>query len=112
MAISDLLFSVAVLVGAVQTYKKELINYNDYMFLFTYIGSTGFYSVIGLNVDRAYVLSNPLESTRRTSRKVLKLIVFCWVLALLPSVPYLLDSTLDVCAQNCTACWIPIENVI
>lgn len=97
------------LVGAVQTYLKEYINYNDYLFWFTYIGSIGFYSVIGLNVDRAYVLSYPLKG--RTSMKVLKLILVCWFLALFPSVPYLLDHTLDICAQNCTACWIPVDNV-
>ena len=74
-----------------------------------YIGSIGFYSVIGLNVDRAYVLSYPLKG--RTSMKVLKLILVCWFLALFPSVPYLLDHTLDICAQNCTACWIPVDNV-
>ena len=43
--------------------------------------------------------------------KVLKLILVCWFLALFPSVPYLLDHTLDICAQNCTACWIPVDNV-
>ena len=69
---SDFLFSIAVMVGAVQTYKKELMNYNDYLFWFTYIGSTGFYSVIGLNVDRAYSLTYPFETSRRTRNTIYK----------------------------------------
>ena len=69
---SDLLFSIAVMVGAVQTYKKELMNYNDYLFCFTFIGSTGYYSVAGLNLDRAYALTYPYKASMRTRNTYIK----------------------------------------
>merc|ERR1712126_311170 len=45
-----------------------------------------------------------------SNRNLVAHIGLCWLLGLIPSLPYLFDHSLKDCSQHCEVCWIPYDN--
>ena len=119
LACSDIMFTMTTFLSHTlgqMNYKyynddDHKFNYNFSLFFMVYIGATSWYVFLGLNIDRAYAIKYPLRTLSKSRKSNLKAIMFCWVLALLPPLPYIWDTTLSVCAEHCDSCWVPVDNV-
>eukprot|EP00092_Neocalanus_flemingeri_P031748 GFUD01034487.1.p1 GENE.GFUD01034487.1~~GFUD01034487.1.p1 ORF type:complete len:282 (+),score=36.19 GFUD01034487.1:63-908(+) len=110
LACSDILFiTITCITHTLGQFQYEF-NYNITLFFMFYIGFTSYYTFLGLNIDRAYAVRYPLRVIFKSKHSNVISILSCWVLALLPSLPYLWDSSLAVCGEHCPSCWIPVDN--
>ena len=110
-AVSDILSSVTIMVTYTLTLYHHKFNYNISLFWVAYIGAVTNYTFLGVNIDRTFAIKYPMKAYSKSPVRIWVSILSCWVLALIPSFPYLLDTTLAICAEHCPTCWMPVDNV-
>ena len=86
-------------------------NFNTSLFWVLYILTVTNYTIVGLNLDRTFVIMKPMKAYSQSKSKFWISIGLCWVLPLLVPTPYLLDDSVAECAKNCSYCWLPLDNV-
>ena len=110
-AVSDIMNSFTVLIVNVLSAYHYHFNYNLLVCWMVYIGAVSFFTFLGVNVDRAFAIKMPMKTYSQSKKKFWISIILCWVAALIPSIPYLFDTTMAECAKHCSACWYPVDNV-
>lgn len=73
------------------------------------------YNFLGLMMDRLYAIKRPLEYSDVVKKdQLLRSILLCWVMALIPTVPLWFDQTTADAWQDRTdcKCFYPISNVV
>ena len=75
-----------------------------------YIGGVSYYSVVGLNMDRAFLVTFPMRASSRSKKNLLYGIFFCWILPLILAVPYIFDKAVADCGKTCHACWVGVND--
>ena len=75
------------------------------------MGAVSSYTFFGVNLDRTYAIKKPMAAYSMSTNKFWVSILMCWVLAIIPSAPYLMDTSLTLCMEQCTACYIAADNV-
>ena len=75
-----------------------------------YIGGVSYYSVVGLNMDRAFLVTFPMRASSRSKKNLLYGIFLCWILPLILAVPYIFDKAVADCGKTCHACWVGVND--
>eukprot|EP00092_Neocalanus_flemingeri_P089695 GFUD01113516.1.p1 GENE.GFUD01113516.1~~GFUD01113516.1.p1 ORF type:complete len:274 (+),score=22.01 GFUD01113516.1:40-822(+) len=110
LAFADILLAItAIVTNVLHIYAYNFDN-NSNLFWIVYIFAVSYFTFIGLNVDRTFAIKKPLQSNGQIGRSFYRKIFACWVLALLPALPYLWDTSLALCERHCHSCWIPVDN--
>ena len=91
--------------------NQHRFNYNISLFWITYIGAVTNYTFLGVNLDRTFAIKYPMKAYSKSTLRFWISILSCWVLALIPSTPYLFDTSLAICAEQCSSCWMAVDNV-
>ena len=95
----------------VMTTLDLLELHNISIFWLIYVGTVSTYTFMGVNIDRMVAITKPLKTFGQTKLWIAGIISLCWVLALIPSLPYLVDTTVARCMKYCSACFIAADNV-
>ena len=111
MAVSDMMFAITVVFTTTGTVVQYKFNYNLMLAWMIYIGGVSYYSVVGLNVDRAYAVYNPVKASQRSKKTIMYGIITCWLLPIAISIFYIFDQSLVECGKECHACWVAVDNV-
>eukprot|EP00092_Neocalanus_flemingeri_P011779 GFUD01012702.1.p1 GENE.GFUD01012702.1~~GFUD01012702.1.p1 ORF type:complete len:304 (+),score=32.87 GFUD01012702.1:40-951(+) len=112
LAFADILFAItAIVINVLTIYNYKFENENYPNFWITYNNAVSYYTFIGMNLDRTISIKKPLQSYGQTDSSFFKKIFASWVLALLPALPYLWDTTMPWCEKHCSSCpYIPVDN--
>eukprot|EP00092_Neocalanus_flemingeri_P010220 GFUD01011011.1.p1 GENE.GFUD01011011.1~~GFUD01011011.1.p1 ORF type:complete len:302 (+),score=26.28 GFUD01011011.1:39-944(+) len=110
LAFADILFAITAIVTNVLQIYDYRTSYLSGGFE-TYTMAVSSFTFIGMNLDRTFSIKKPLQSYGQTDCSFYKKILATWVLALLPALPYLWDTTMPWCESHCTSCPdMPVEN--
>ena len=111
MAVSDIMFAITLFFTTTGTVVHYKFNYNYMLAWMVYIGGVSYYSVLGLNLDRAYIVKYPFQANSRSKKTLRLAIMTCWLSPAFLALLYAFETTLSECSKHCHACWVAVDNV-
>jgi len=90
--------------------EKQLQKYKMALFWIIFNASASFYNFVGLNIERMSAVRWPTNYNDQVTPKTRCYILLSWLLAFIPALPFLFDTTLEDCAKCCPACWMAVDN--